>query len=462
VLIGLSSVLLFSKLHKGGLSGYDDALYAHEGKQMLLTGDWWNVVNNGLPNFEYPPMFIWLEALSMKMWGISDFAAKFPAALSGLLCIVLVFSVVRILSDDFWLPVLAAWVLMLSQYFVKYSTHAMTDVPFTFFFTLSIYSYVRGMRQRAYLVLCGVAIGCGILTRSILGLIPAGIILGHLLLMKRHEIFRSGYFWIGLFVALSAPSIWYVSQYQLHGDPFLARHFSFIASKIFSQDDSSSGTAFLRGLIEYPWLLLRLYWPWLPFMVFGMGLQCRKMIRSRDNLATLLVLWVVLVLVPFSLVEVKILRYIMPIFPAFSILAAMPLRRNLSPVRKYASVKMGYIVLCAFILLIAAVSTPRARAEEMKALAPIVDSNTDSKQRVAIYTFGEWRHDYVNQFLWYSDRFCELLTTPQQVKQWLRDRRAKVFIVDRASYQEHVQTSGVQLRVLVSTKQFVCFEIIEQ
>src|SRR5919109_4008876 len=90
VLIGLSSVLPFSKLHKGGLSGYDDALYAHEGKQMLLTGDWWNVVNNGLPNFEYPPMFIWLEALSMKMWGISDFAAKFPAALSGLLCIVLV------------------------------------------------------------------------------------------------------------------------------------------------------------------------------------------------------------------------------------------------------------------------------------------------------------------------------------------------------------------------------------
>src|SRR5262245_2204634 len=85
LLILLSSLLLFSSLHKGSLSGYDDALFAHEGKQMLATGDWWTVRDNGIPNFELPPLFIWLEALSMKVWGVNDFAAKFPAALAGLL-----------------------------------------------------------------------------------------------------------------------------------------------------------------------------------------------------------------------------------------------------------------------------------------------------------------------------------------------------------------------------------------
>ena len=79
-----ASILLFSSLNKGGLSGYDDAFYAHYGKQMILTGDWWSLFLNGHHIFEFPPMFPWMEALSMKIFGITDFAAKVPAALCGL------------------------------------------------------------------------------------------------------------------------------------------------------------------------------------------------------------------------------------------------------------------------------------------------------------------------------------------------------------------------------------------
>src|SRR5262245_36314079 len=91
LLFVISSVLLFSSLHKGDLSGYDDAFYAHYGEQMILSGDWWSLRLNGYHVFEFPPMFPWLEALSMKVFGITDFAAKFPAALSGLLTIVLAY-----------------------------------------------------------------------------------------------------------------------------------------------------------------------------------------------------------------------------------------------------------------------------------------------------------------------------------------------------------------------------------
>src|SRR5687768_4082012 len=65
LLFVISSALLFSSLHKGGLSGYDDAFYAHYGKQMILSGDWWSLRLNGYHVFEFPPMFPWLEALSM-------------------------------------------------------------------------------------------------------------------------------------------------------------------------------------------------------------------------------------------------------------------------------------------------------------------------------------------------------------------------------------------------------------
>lgn len=80
----LATLLLLPQLHRGGLSGYDDALYAHEAREMLDHGDWWTVHFDGEPNFEYPPMFIWLDAVSLRLFGVSDFAAKLPSALAGI------------------------------------------------------------------------------------------------------------------------------------------------------------------------------------------------------------------------------------------------------------------------------------------------------------------------------------------------------------------------------------------
>ena len=70
LIAAMSMLVLFVKLHLGDLGGYDDAVYAHEGKRMLATGEWWTVHLNGLPDFDKPPMFIWLEALSMKVFGV--------------------------------------------------------------------------------------------------------------------------------------------------------------------------------------------------------------------------------------------------------------------------------------------------------------------------------------------------------------------------------------------------------
>jgi len=68
-LILFLTMLLLPQLHRGGLSGYDDALYAHEAKEMVDHGDWWTIHSNGALNFEYPPMFIWLDAVSLRWLG---------------------------------------------------------------------------------------------------------------------------------------------------------------------------------------------------------------------------------------------------------------------------------------------------------------------------------------------------------------------------------------------------------
>lgn len=135
----LAGVLLFANLHQSDLSGYDDAAYAHVARVLLQNGDWWTMRLNGTLDFDKPPLFIWMEALSFSVLGESDLAAKLPSALFGFATILLVFFLARELTPDYWIPVLSMLVLMSTQYFLKYSVRAMTNVPFTFFFTLAIY-----------------------------------------------------------------------------------------------------------------------------------------------------------------------------------------------------------------------------------------------------------------------------------------------------------------------------------
>src|SRR5262249_46238909 len=87
----LALLALFAKLHIGDLGGYDDAVYAYEGKHFLEIGQGWKVTLTAHPFFDNPPLFVWLEALSLALFGVSDFAARFPAALLGFGTLILIY-----------------------------------------------------------------------------------------------------------------------------------------------------------------------------------------------------------------------------------------------------------------------------------------------------------------------------------------------------------------------------------
>src|SRR5262249_8510760 len=152
--------------------------------------------------------------------------------------------------------------------------------------------------------------------------LPAAVMVGHSLWTRKGPPFSSVLV-LAVIVAMLAPAVWIYSEYRTYGDQFVSNHFSFLTSKALS-NQSSGAASILRGLFEYPWLLLRLYWPWLPLMLVGLAGQIKLMVH-RDKLSTLLVMWVGVVLIPLSVAEAKVLRYILPIFPAFALLAAIPL-----------------------------------------------------------------------------------------------------------------------------------------
>src|SRR5262245_38669112 len=492
ILFITSSILLLTSLRKGGLSGYDDAFYAHYGKQMIGAGDWWSLRLNGYHIFEFPPLFPWMEALSMKVFGITDFAAKVPAAVSGLITIVLTYLIAKELFTSPWAPIFSMAIMSSTQIFIKYAMHSMTDAPFTFFFTLALYLYLKGLNKPGYFLLSGVAIGAAILTRSVLGIIPLGIIFLHLIVTGRHELIWSRYF-IGAFaLSITLPAIWYGSQYNLYGRQFLNEHFSFVASKISRQgadvrdysrqeeailcrtaggqnftttlpadaptrsDERSRLSQIILGFVEYPKLLLRHYWPWLPLMLIGLVWQALSFIRSRDNGAAFLIIWVACVLILFSVSEAKALRYIMPVFPAFAILAAAPLSRWVVSVRSGLYVKLGYLITLMALLLAALFPKPMRRAEDMQALAPIIDANSVPAQRVILYTYGDLQHNYMSQFVWYTDQNCVHLTELNTVRDALISCPGLIAVVDKEAFSQLSGSAGASVMAIGESENFVC------
>lgn len=454
VLAILSAIILFANLHRGDLSGYDDAVYAHEAKIVLQTGDWFTLRLNGYPDFDKPPLFVWLVALSFKVLGVSDYAAKFPAALFGYATILLVYFLSKHLSLDRWIPVLSMLVLMSTQYFLKYSMHAMTGVPFTFFFTLAIYFYIRSQRDPRYLLMCGSAVGLATMTVSPMGLFPLGIIGLHLVFTKRFNLLFSRY-WAGcLLLSFMLPMIWYVKEYQLYGNEFLVQHFANLLNHAIPAQAKTYAET-LAWHLEYPILLLKHYWPWLPFMVFGLIGSMKKALTEKAETAALLCLWVLSVVILFSLADSKVLRYILPAFPAFSILAAMTLNSLVARHRK-AFFKWSYAILSMVVLIATVFPNYRVRAGDMRALAPVVKTTAAHQQRILLYTFGQYQWDYRNKLLWYGDRLCRHLLTIEAVSSLLECDPYNIAIINREALAELTDRLNGRVQIIGESKRFVC------
>ncbi len=59
-----------------------DGQYAGAAREMMERGDWLTPTQNGVPRLQKPPLVYWCEILSMSVFGVNEFGARFPVALA--------------------------------------------------------------------------------------------------------------------------------------------------------------------------------------------------------------------------------------------------------------------------------------------------------------------------------------------------------------------------------------------
>src|SRR3954469_1087828 len=94
LMIGLLSALVFLPfLGAVHLFDWDEINFAECAREMLVSGNFLNLQMNFQPFWEKPPLFIWLSALSMKVGGVNEFAARLPNAVCGIVTLPVLYLV---------------------------------------------------------------------------------------------------------------------------------------------------------------------------------------------------------------------------------------------------------------------------------------------------------------------------------------------------------------------------------
>jgi len=83
-LIALCSVLFYWRLGVTPLEDFDEAYYAEGARAMLRRGDLGTPYFNGQPFLLKPVLIYWVIAASFRLFGVTEFAARAPAAFLGL------------------------------------------------------------------------------------------------------------------------------------------------------------------------------------------------------------------------------------------------------------------------------------------------------------------------------------------------------------------------------------------
>ena len=316
------------------LLGPDEPRYAQVAREMFLRHDLVTPTLGGHLWFEKPALLYWMMIGSFKLFGVTEWAARVPSALAGVLTIVAVFVVARQATssdeDDqshkyvFWCSLVSASTLGI----VVFSRAASFDIILTMTATWALafyllYEFALNEKRRRFCLAGFYAfIGLSLLAKGLIGIvIPFGVVaVYHLLERKLPQ--RSGLISLlwGLPLALIVAGVWYAPVIQRNGwvfidQFFIQHHFArYISNKFHHR------AAVYYYLLIVPLLAL----PWTAFLIDGLLLQTKRLLArapsSRSSRLNSLLLfslaWILFPLVFFSLSSSKLPGYMLPAVPA--------------------------------------------------------------------------------------------------------------------------------------------------
>ena len=332
---------------------------------MLDQNNWLHpLLHAEQPHWTKPPMTYWAIASSIKLFGYTAFAARFPGALAFMLTILLVYFLGRIFTPRFpWLP---AIIYATSLFPFVASNIITTDGILTFFETagMACFAYLLWMSKKngfwRYAAYLGwIAFGLGFMTKGPPSLLPLIALIIFLLFFAKGTEAGFKIFFKGIVLFFIFGFTWYLIV--VTETPSLLKYFLWneVLLRVSTTHYQRNSQWYGALAIYIPTLLLGTL-PWGVPVFRSMWINLKSTFRmfrnsgpGADPKDIFLLLWFFCPLAVFFVAQSRLALYILPLFVPLSLMAARSLPIE---ILKRKSIRIGLPLWCALLLSLRIIS----------------------------------------------------------------------------------------------------------
>lgn len=306
--VALALLLLYLwQLGAAPLFDVDEGAFSEATRELLSSGDWGHTTLNGTDRFDKPILVYWLQAASMAVFGVNEWATRLPSAL----CVLAATLAAGRFAARRWgqsTGALAALVLGSGLGLLAIGRASTADGLLNALLvaiSLSLWQFAES-GERKPLRWAYFWCGLGLLAKGpVAVIVPGGaLVLWSLCSDRGRSALRAAWDPVGWLIALTVALPWYLYALNRHGQAFIDGFFLKHNVERFSGTLEGHGGGFAYYLVVLPLLLL----PWSPLLVAVLA-RARRL--WREPLARFLLLWAGFVFALFSASGTKLPHYML-------------------------------------------------------------------------------------------------------------------------------------------------------
>jgi 4-amino-4-deoxy-L-arabinose transferase-like glycosyltransferase len=364
----------------------DEGRYGEIGRWMLISGDWLTPRLNGIPFFHKPAFLYWLEAISLATFGVNELALRLVPALHAGLMITALYLAARTISTEV-IARRAAIMVGTSLSFLVGGQYINHDMLVATWIGISIwcfaFAFMAGDKPHAGLARLGfVACALGMLSKGLIGIALPGLVIFVWLVWTRqfrkilHLAWFSG---LALFAAIALP--WFVLAQRVYPDffnyMFVGQQFNRYTAAVYNNPQPFWFYLLALALLLFPWA----------FFALGQlrrvtAMTLTSQLGMDQSWWRLCWVWVLAILVFFSIPNSKLIGYILPVIPPLALLASLGWQRSMaqraSAARVFAAICLVNVALALGIALKVGDVTRDSRSQDLARVLACVASATDT------------------------------------------------------------------------------------
>jgi len=354
-------VLFIAWFTRVPLTEIDEVRFSEATREMLASGNYIIPHFNGVPRYQKPILYYWVQSVSVRTLGVNEFAARLPSGLIALAMVLLLHAFLwrrlsarspakdaSALMRSRGAAFLGACALATMPLVAIWARAATTDMTLTCCMTIALLALLQaeldGAGHRWYWLAAG-AMGLAFLTKGPIGLVLPGLVWLLYHLRQRDlgvEMRRVPWIVVALiFLTVAAP--WYLATWIYDGPGFI-QHF-FLVENIgrFTSIQEAHGTAHRGlGLLLYLPIALVSLFPYSPFLLRDLvspfaGVRALQEDNALARTRRFAWVWLLTIIGFFALSKTQLPSYIQGVAPAVAILFALHVLGRVDPLRDNGS-----------------------------------------------------------------------------------------------------------------------------